>query len=149
VHPYRSPSRRCPVAMGVTVRRTCRRRPLFEMCNGAMPWLGKRCRGQNDALDFGCVKTLRGITAPGILASTVTRRAKKRKSLSSARHYDQIRFRFHTAKTLSGSVTFAVYREDDFTRGSGGVVFSGGVMVPAAGSALQDRSKDAYSYPAE
>ena len=27
---------------------------------------------------------------------------KKRKNLSSARHYDQIRFRFHTAKTLSG-----------------------------------------------
>ena len=27
------------------------------------------------------------------------RRAKKRKNLSSARHYDQIRFRFHTAKT--------------------------------------------------
>ena len=27
------------------------------------------------------------------------RRAKKRKNLSSARHYDQIRFRFHTTKT--------------------------------------------------
>jgi len=26
-------------------------------------------------------------------------RAKKRKDLSSARHYDQIRFRFHTTKT--------------------------------------------------
>ena len=49
--------------------------------------------------DPGCVKTLRGIIAPGILGSTVTRRAKKRKNLSSARHYDQIRFRFHTAKT--------------------------------------------------
>jgi len=49
--------------------------------------------------DPGCVKTLRGITAPGILGSTVTRRVKKRKNLSSARHYDQIRFRFHTAKT--------------------------------------------------
>ena len=46
-----------------------------------------------------CVKTLRGIIAPGILGSTVMRRAKKRKNLSSARHYDQIRFRFHTAKT--------------------------------------------------
>src|SRR2546423_14895701 len=44
----------------------------------------------------GCVKTLGGITAPGILGSTVMRRAKKRKNLSSARHYDQIRFRFHT-----------------------------------------------------
>ena len=49
--------------------------------------------------DPGCVKTLRGIIAPGILGSTVMRRAKKRKNLSSARHYDQIRFRFHTAKT--------------------------------------------------
>ena len=46
-----------------------------------------------------CVKTLRGITAPGFLGPTVMRRAKKRKNLSSARHYDQIRFRFHTAKT--------------------------------------------------
>ena len=51
------------------------------------------------ANDLGCLKTLRGITAPGILGSTVTRRVKKRKNLSSARHYDQIRFRFHTAKT--------------------------------------------------
>ena len=50
--------------------------------------------------DPGCVKTPGGITAPGILGSTVMRRAKKRKNLSSARHYDQIRFRFHTAKTL-------------------------------------------------
>src|ERR1700720_2991285 len=56
------------------------------------------------ASDPGCVKTLRGITAPGILGSTVTRRAKKRKNLSSARHYDQIRFRFHTAKTLTVDV---------------------------------------------
>ena len=52
------------------------------------------------AIDLGCVKTLRGITAPGILGSTVMRRAKKRKNLSSARRYDQIRFRFHTTKTL-------------------------------------------------
>ena len=51
------------------------------------------------ANDPGCVKTLGGITAPGILGSTVMRRAKKRKNLSSARHYDQIRFRFHTTKT--------------------------------------------------
>src|SRR6516162_847346 len=54
------------------------------------------------AYDPGCVKTLRGITAPGILGPTVTRRAKKRKNLSSARHYDQIRFRFHTAWVNSG-----------------------------------------------
>ena len=52
--------------------------------------------------DPGCVKTLRGITAPGILGYTVTRRAKNRKNLSSARHYEQIRFRFHTAKTQRG-----------------------------------------------
>src|SRR5580692_7243317 len=51
--------------------------------------------------DPGCVKTLGGITAPGILGSTVMRRAKKRKNLSSARHCDQIRFCFHTTKTQS------------------------------------------------
>ena len=49
--------------------------------------------------DPGCVETLRGISAPGILSPVVTRRARKRKNLSSARHYDQIRFRFRTAKT--------------------------------------------------
>jgi hypothetical protein len=60
------------------------------------------CRHRsNDAIDPGCVKTLGGITAPGILGPTVMRRAKKRKNLSSARHYDQIRFRFHTTKTLN------------------------------------------------
>ena len=48
------------------------------------------------ANDPGCVKTLSGITAPEILGSTVMRRAKKPKNLSSARHYDQIGFRFHT-----------------------------------------------------
>ena len=45
----------------------------------------------------GCVKTRRGITTPGILSPVVMRRAKKHKNSSSARHYDQIRFRFHTA----------------------------------------------------
>ena len=55
--------------------------------------------------DPGCVKTLGGITAPGILGSTVMRRAKKRKNLSSARHYDQIRFRFHTTKAHNGLVS--------------------------------------------
>src|SRR6202048_911262 len=58
--------------------------------------------GRTAAHDPGCVKTLRGITAPGILGPMVMRRAKKRKNLSSARHYDQIRFRFRTAKTLTG-----------------------------------------------
>src|SRR5262245_47718404 len=52
--------------------------------------------------DPGCVKTLHGITAPRILGSVVVRRAKKCKKLSSARHYDQTRFRFHTTKTLTG-----------------------------------------------
>src|ERR1700730_13303649 len=50
----------------------------------------------------GCVKTRRGITAPGILSPVVMRKAKKRKNSSSARHYDQIRFRFHTAWNRSG-----------------------------------------------
>jgi hypothetical protein len=36
--------------------------------------------------DPGCVKTLSGIAAPGILNPVVMRRAKKRKNLSSARH---------------------------------------------------------------
>ena len=49
--------------------------------------------------DPGCVKTLRGITVPGILGPVVMRRAKKHKNLSSARHDDQIGFRFRTAKT--------------------------------------------------
>src|SRR5262249_28406207 len=56
----------------------------------------------DSGFDPGCVKTLRGITAPAILSPLVMRRAKKRKNLSSARHYDQIRFRFHTTKTLTG-----------------------------------------------
>jgi hypothetical protein len=55
-------------------------------------------RGDAAVRDPGCVKTLRGIIAPGILSSVVMRRAKKRKNLSSARHYDQIRFRFRTTK---------------------------------------------------
>jgi hypothetical protein len=62
--------------------------------------------------NFGCVKTLRGIIAPGILGSVVMRRAKKQKNLSSARHYDQIRFRFHTTKTHlchRGSRSFATH----------------------------------------
>src|SRR5262249_7963912 len=52
--------------------------------------------------DPGCVKTLRGITAPEILGSVAMRRATKRKNLSSAPRYDEIRFRFHTTKTHSG-----------------------------------------------
>ena len=58
-----------------------------------------RLSGRNSVYDPGCVKTLRGITAPGILGPVVMRRAKNRKNLSSARHYDQISFRFRTAKT--------------------------------------------------
>ena len=52
----------------------------------------------------GCVKTRRGITTPGILSPVVMRRAKKHKNSSSARHYDQIRFRFHTAWAISDKV---------------------------------------------
>ena len=61
------------------------------------------------ANDPGCVKTLRGITAPGILGPMIMRRLKKRKNF--ARHYNQIRFRFDRAKThtrrriFCGSVT--------------------------------------------
>ena len=51
--------------------------------------------------NYPMCKTLSGITAPGISGSTVIRGGKKRKNLSSARHYDQIGFRFRTAKTLS------------------------------------------------
>src|SRR5438874_13778276 len=57
---------------------------------------------KDSGFDPGCVKTLRGIIAPGILGPMVMRRAKKRKNLSSARHYDQIRFRFYTTKTHFG-----------------------------------------------
>ena len=49
----------------------------------------------------GRVKTLRGITAPGILRLVVTLRAKKCKNSSSAQRYNQIRFRFHTAWAIS------------------------------------------------
>jgi len=47
------------------------------------------CTAVMRAVDPGCVKTLRGITAPGILSSVVMRKAKKRKNLSSARHFDE------------------------------------------------------------
>jgi hypothetical protein len=59
------------------------------------------CRPRSSAagIDPGCVKTLRGMTAPRILRLAVTLRAEKRKNSSSARRYDQIRFRFHTAWT--------------------------------------------------
>jgi hypothetical protein len=52
-------------------------------------------------MGLGCVKTRRGITTPGILSPVVMRRAKKHKSSSSARHYDQIRFRFHTSWVIN------------------------------------------------
>jgi hypothetical protein len=52
--------------------------------------------------DPGCVKTLRGMTAPEILRLVAPLRAKKYKNSSFALHYDQIRFRFRTAKTRSG-----------------------------------------------
>ncbi len=40
----------------------------------------------SDAYDPGCVKTLSGMTAPGILRPVVRCRAKKCNNLSSARH---------------------------------------------------------------
>jgi hypothetical protein len=55
------------------------------------------------AMPPGRVKTLRGITAPGILRLVVTLRAKKCKKSSSAQRYNQIRFRFHTAYPVSDS----------------------------------------------
>jgi hypothetical protein len=48
----------------------------------ACPQLAKadmRAFGRHSGFDPGCVKTLRGITAPGILGHMVMRRAKKRK----------------------------------------------------------------------
>jgi hypothetical protein len=68
------------------------------------------------AIDPGCVKTLRGIIAPGILGSMVVRRAKKRKNLSSAPHYDQIRFRFHTTKTLNRHVRVGKFLQSKIDR---------------------------------
>ena len=57
-------------------------------------WRGLAAMSLNDP---GRVKTLRGITAPGILRLVVTLRARKCKNSSSAQRYNQIRFRFHTA----------------------------------------------------
>src|SRR6516165_10901820 len=57
----------------------------------------------------GCVKTLRGMTAPGMLRLAVTFRAKKCRNLSSAQHYDQIRFRFYTAWVKTRSRLFRAY----------------------------------------
>src|ERR1700730_17563438 len=93
------------------------RRAIWDFCNNIGTWrLSLRCTKfrrdrryadidrppasfASEAYDPDCVKTPRGITAPGILGSMVMRRTKKRKNLSSARHHDQIRFRFHTTKT--------------------------------------------------
>jgi hypothetical protein len=63
---------------------------------------------RSGANDPGCVKTLRGIITPAILGSMAMRRATKPKNLSSARYYDQFRFRFHTTKTLNR------HRREDF-----------------------------------
>ena len=60
-------------------------------------------------MGLGCVKTLRGMTAPGILMLVVTFRAKKCRNLSSAQHYDQIRFRFYTAWVKTRSCRFPAY----------------------------------------
>jgi len=70
---------------------------------------GESCHSSGHVLtarfDPGCVKTLRGITAPEILRLVVTLRAKKHKNSSAARHYDQISFRFRTAWTRLGHAT--------------------------------------------
>jgi hypothetical protein len=58
---------------------------------------GPKLAVRMSAMGPGCVKTLRGITAPRILRLVITLKAKKRKNSSFARHYDQVRFRFHTA----------------------------------------------------
>jgi hypothetical protein len=57
----------------------------------------------SEAYDPGCVKTPRGINTPIILRSVVTRSASKCENSPSARHYDQIRLSFCTAKTQTGS----------------------------------------------
>ena len=72
------------------------RRLAGPLCGALRPRLQRSGEAVHDP---GCVKTRRGITTPGILSAVVMRRAKKHKNSSSARHYDQIRFRFHTAWT--------------------------------------------------
>ena len=52
--------------------------PVVIGCKPDMPQTSPK-----DEFDPGCVKTLGGITALGILGSTVLRRAKKRKNLST------------------------------------------------------------------
>jgi hypothetical protein len=61
------------------------------------------------AQGLGCVKTLRGMTAPGILRLVVTSRAKKCRNLSSAQHYDQMRFRFYTGWVINRSYRLGLY----------------------------------------
>ena len=62
----------------------------------------------DSGFDPGCVKTLRGMIAPEILRRVVMFRAKKCRNSSSARHDDQIRFRFHTTKVESECGAVAV-----------------------------------------
>jgi hypothetical protein len=78
--------------------------PLANPCENNGLFGGLRAGGGIRVHEFCCidpgrVKTLRGITAPGILRLVVTLRAKKCKNSSSAQRYNQIRFRFHTAWT--------------------------------------------------
>jgi hypothetical protein len=79
---------------------------LITANNDACPLSGAHrktfARSELYRFDLACVKTLRGMTAPEILRLVVTLRAKKCKNSPFARHYDQIRFRFRTAKTLTG-----------------------------------------------
>jgi len=73
-------------------------------------------------LGLGCVKTLRGMTAPGILRLVVTFRAKKCRNLSSAQHYDQIRFRFYTAwvkNRMASDPRYVSFRRQRTSGGTG------------------------------
>src|SRR5262249_35849021 len=81
----------------------------WHFCDTARLWMDFRFRWKSGRaadiaamtqIDPGCVKTLRGMTA--ILRLVATLRAKKCKNSSFARHYDQIRFRFCTAKIHNG-----------------------------------------------
>src|SRR5215472_10540279 len=80
--------------------------------------------------DPGCVKTLRGMTAPGILRLVVTFRAKKCRNLSSAQHYDQSDFVFTRPGSKREAAFFGLECAPD------GGQFSGGVFDRLPGVAI-------------
>jgi hypothetical protein len=72
------------------------------------------------------------------------RRAKNRKNLSSARHYDQIRFRLHTAKTPSGQLGVAYLKDGpmvgfDLARAAGS-------LLPAQGPRFRQPARSAKGF---